>query len=133
MPEALELERRRPIDGGRRGDLVEQRRIPERPVRIADRVNDGVPAGGGQILDELQRALHAASTLGRKAIREDQDLLDGGVLPPCPVEAVIAGRHRPGPLRSSGPRRSHSGLVAQVSYHWPSPPGASACSRPRAS
>src|SRR5438093_9117045 len=64
--EPLEFEGSGPTDRHNWRDLAEQRRVLKRPVRVADAMHDREPAFARQVLDELQRPLHAASALRRE-------------------------------------------------------------------
>src|SRR5581483_7764128 len=68
-----ELERRRPVDGDVARHLALERRVPERRIRVRHRVDDRMPTESPEILDELERPLHAPSALRRPAVREHKD------------------------------------------------------------
>src|SRR5262249_15996314 len=71
--QALELPRRRPGDADAARHFRGQPPVAPCPVRVAHRVDDGLPAEVAQVLGELERTQRAASTLGREAIGDHHD------------------------------------------------------------
>ena len=72
--EPLELEGRRPVHPDTARELGEELRVPARPVWVARRLHDRLPAEVAQVLRELQHPLRAASALRREAIRDHEEL-----------------------------------------------------------